>query len=64
MIVAFAWLGHGLGGYQGGLFFDLTGAYNVSFANAALAGIINLLIVGSLYLTIRRRTGGSASATA
>jgi len=62
VIIAFAWLGHGIGGYQGGLFFDFTGAYNVSFANAALAGIINLLIVGSLYMTIRRRTAVSATA--
>jgi MFS family permease len=62
VIIAFAWLGHGIGGYQGGLFFDLTGTYNVSFANAALAGIINLLIVGALYLTIRHRVASSASA--
>lgn len=54
IILAFAWLGHGLGGFQGGLFFDLTGAYTLSFANAALAGIINLVIVGSLFLALRR----------
>lgn len=64
VIVAFAWLGHSIGGYQGGLFFDLTGAYNVSFANAALAGVFNLLVIGSLYLTVRRRTASSLSATA
>lgn len=63
IILAFAWLGHGLGGYQGGLFFDLTGAYTVSFANAALAGVLNLLIVGSLFLTIRRQTTAPAHAT-
>ena len=63
VIIAFAWLGHGIGGYQGGLFFDFTGAYNVSFANAALAGVFNLLVVGSLYLTVRRRTTHSVSAT-
>ena len=62
VIIAFAWLGHGIGGYQGGLFFDLTGTYNMSFANAALAGAINLIIVGSLYLTIKRRTAASVSA--
>jgi MFS family permease len=55
VILAFGWLGHGVGGYQGGLFYDLTGAYDVSFANAALAGVLNLLIVGSLLLTLRRR---------
>lgn len=55
IITAFAWLGHGIGGYEGGLFFDLTGSYTVSYANAALAGIINLTIVGALYITISRR---------
>jgi MFS family permease len=62
IILAFAWLGHGLGGYQGGLFFDLTGAYTISFANAALAGVLNLLIVGSLFVTIKRRTTAPAQA--
>lgn len=64
VIIAFAWLGHGIGGYQGGLFFDLTGAYNVSFANAALAGVFNLLVVGALYLTVKWRTTSSVSVTA
>jgi MFS family permease len=64
VIIAFAWLGHGIGGYQGGLFFDLTGAYNLSFANAAFAGILNLLVVGSLYLTIKRRSTPSAPVVA
>jgi hypothetical protein len=59
VIIAFAWLGHGIGGYQSGLFFDLTGTYNVSFANAVLAGVYNLLVVGSLFLTVRRRTMSS-----
>ncbi len=55
IVMVFAWLGHGVGGYQGGLFFDLTGGYTVTYANAALAGVINLIIVGSLYVTITRR---------
>jgi MFS family permease len=55
IIMVFAWLGHGVGGYQGGYFFDLTGDYTISFGNAALAGVINLVIVGALFLTIRRR---------
>ena len=61
VIIAFAWFGHGLGGYQAGLFFDLTGAYNLSFANAAAAGVINLMIVGSLYLVTRQRSVHLAS---
>ncbi len=56
IILAFAWLGHAIGGYQGGLFFDLTGTYTLSFANAVLAGVLNLIVVGSLFVTIRRRT--------
>ncbi|HSM20085.1 MAG TPA: MFS transporter, partial [Hyphomicrobiales bacterium] len=62
IILAFAWLGHGVGGYQGGLFFDLTGTYTLSFANAAFAGVLNLLIVGSLFLVVRRRSPGVAVA--
>jgi MFS family permease len=55
VILAFAWLGHGLGGFQGGLFFDITGDYTVSFAIAALAGAANLVLLGALFTTVRRR---------
>lgn len=55
IVLAFGWLGHGLGGYQGGLFYDLTGAYTVTYANAALAGLVNLALVGGLLLTLRGR---------
>ncbi len=50
-----AWVGMGIGGYQGGLFFDLSGSYVVSYANAAIVGIINLMIVGALYVYVMRR---------
>jgi len=55
VVLAFAWMGHGIGGYQGGLFFDLTGNYTTSYAIAVVVGVLNLLIVGALFLTIRRR---------
>jgi len=55
IVMAFGYVGHGVGGFQGGYFYDLTGAYDWTFANAALAGVINLIIVGSLWLTINRR---------
>ncbi len=55
IVTLFGWLGHAIGGYQGGYFFDLTGNYTLTYANAAIAGIINLVIVGSLYTTINRR---------
>ncbi len=53
VVFFFAWLGMGLGGYQAGYFFDLTGDYTVSFVNAALAGAVNLAIL----LSLRRYTG-------
>ncbi len=55
IILAFAWLGHALGGFQGGYFFDLTGGYTAGFGNAALAGAVNLILLGSLLLVVRRR---------
>jgi MFS family permease len=48
IVLLFGWIGMGLGGYQGGYFFDLTGSYTLSYANAAFAGIMNMVIVGSL----------------
>ncbi|WP_424812809.1 MFS transporter [Roseococcus sp. YIM B11640] len=61
IILAFGWLGHALGGYQGGLFFDLTGGYTVSFANAAAVGVLNLMVVGSLLLRVRRQAALAAA---
>lgn len=55
VILALAYLGHGLGGWQGGWFYDLTGGYGWSYANAAIAGLVNLAIVGALWLAIKRR---------
>ncbi|MDH3263407.1 MAG: MFS transporter [Paracoccaceae bacterium] len=49
IILAFAWAGHGLGGFLGGLFFDLTGSYDLSFGLAAAAGLGNLALVGLLW---------------
>ena len=54
IVLAFGWLGHALGGWQGGLFFDITGSYSWSFFNAAFAGSLNLLIVGSIFLWLGR----------
>ncbi|MDP6646481.1 MAG: MFS transporter [Rhodospirillales bacterium] len=55
IVLLFAFMGHGIGGYQGGFFFDLTGNYTLTYANAAFAGIINLILVGALYITTNRR---------
>lgn len=43
-----AWLGMGIGGYQAGYFYDVNGNYAWSFGNAAIAGMVNLVIVALL----------------
>ncbi len=56
VVFLLAWVGMGIGGYQGGLFFDISGSYAVPYANAAIVGVLNLMIVGALYVYIMRRT--------
>lgn len=63
IVIFFAFMGHGIGGYQGGFFFDLSGNYTLTYANAAFAGIINLILVGALYITTNRRRAALALAT-
>jgi MFS family permease len=62
-VVMFAgWIGMALGAWQGGLFYDLCGDYFVSFSNASFAGVINLLLLGLLYLyTVKGRVAPRAS---
>ena len=55
IVLAFGWLGHALGGWQGGFFFDLTDGYFWTYANAVLAGAINLAVVGTIWFALRRR---------
>jgi predicted MFS family arabinose efflux permease len=54
IVTMFAFFGHAIGGYQGGLLYDLTGAYDAPYAVAALAGILNLIIVNTLLRRTRR----------
>ena len=49
IVLSFAWLGHAAGGWQGGVVFDLTGAYFWAFANAAIFGLINLAIIAAVF---------------
>ncbi|MEC9345891.1 MAG: MFS transporter [Pseudomonadota bacterium] len=58
IIMAFAYAGHGLGGWQGGYAYDLTQAYDWTFGNAAIAGVVNLAIVAALWLATSRGTRG------
>ena len=39
----------GLGSWQAGYFYDLSASYFLSYANAAIAGIANLLVVAALF---------------
>ena len=50
-----AWVGMGVGSYQAGYFFDMSGNYVLSYGNAAIAGIVNLAIVGLLIWYRQRR---------
>ena len=50
IIMFFGWVGMAVGAWQGGLFYDLCGDYFASFANASVGGVVNLLLLGLLYL--------------
>ncbi|QCO54398.1 MFS transporter [Pseudorhodobacter turbinis] len=54
IVTMFGWFGHAIGGYQGGALYDLTGNYTASYAVAALAGVLNLVIVSNLLRKQRR----------
>ncbi|TWO63587.1 MFS transporter [Caenimonas sedimenti] len=49
----FGWLGMALGGWQGGLFYDLCGNYDTSFTNGGFSGVANLLVLGLLWTLSR-----------
>jgi predicted MFS family arabinose efflux permease len=56
VVMFFAWVGMALGAWQGGLFYDLCGNYFVSFANASVAGVVNLLTLALLFFSLSRRS--------
>lgn len=60
IVLAFGWFGHALGGWQGGLFYDLTDGYFWTYVNAVGAGIINLVIVGTIWAALRRQANVKA----
>jgi MFS family permease len=63
VVLLVAWVGMGVGGYAGGMLFDFTRAYTLSFLLAAAAGLLNLAAIGSLVL-MRRTAAGSLQAPA
>lgn len=64
VVTFFGWTGMGLGGWQAGLFYDLTGGYTVSYANAAGSGLVNLVLIGTLFLLVARRSARLVAAAA
>ena len=50
----FGWLGNGLGGYQGGVFYDLTGGYTLPYGLATLSGLVAVAILIALLVKLRR----------
>jgi len=55
IVTLFAFIGMGIGGFQAGYFFDLTGNYTQSYANAAYSGMFNLTILTVLLFYQARR---------
>ena len=51
----FGWVGMGLGGYFGGLLFDIKGDYTWSFQFASVMGFVNLLILWQFHKRIKKQ---------
>lgn len=54
IVVMFAWMGMGLGGWYGGHVFDMTGGYTHSYAHAVVSGVVNIAIVAALLRHVGR----------
>src|SRR6185369_9355408 len=52
-VMMVAWLGMASSGYAGGLLFDATHGYGLSFLLAGIAGILNLAVLAALGLRQR-----------
>ena len=61
VVVGFAWVGMGFGGWHGGHAFDLTGSYTRPYLDAVGSGVINLVIVGALIRYVGRGRRASAA---
>jgi MFS family permease len=51
-VMMVAWAGMASGGYVGGVLFDLSLSYTLSFILAGMAGILNLAVIGA-FATIK-----------
>jgi MFS family permease len=56
IVTTAAWIGMGIGSYLGGHFHDVTKTYVLSFGSAAMAGVVNLVIVSGLIWYRYRRS--------
>jgi MFS family permease len=54
-VMFFGNIGMGTGGFLGGALYDWSGSYTLSFGTGAVAGMVNLAIVGSLLAYLRSR---------
>ncbi len=57
-------LGMALGGWMSGAVFDLTGSYRAAFVNGIAWNALNLVIVGTLLLRVRRARAAEGAAPA
>ena len=51
VVMMVAWAGMAAGGYVGGVLFDLSRSYTLSFMLAGMAGILNLAVLGAFAMT-------------
>ena len=58
IVMLFAMAGMAVGGWLGGVIFDATLSYRAAFQAALAFNLINLMLLGALYVTKRRRVLG------
>ena len=51
VVMMVAWAGMAAGGYAGGVLFDLSVSYTLSFLLAGIAGVLNLAVIGTFATT-------------
>lgn len=61
-VLFFANLGMALGGYLGGVIYVASGGYPAAYAVGALAGVVNLILIGGLFLRLRPRNASLQTA--
>ena len=57
VVMLFAMAGMAVGGWLGGAIFDTTLSYRSAFQAALAFNLLNLMLLGALYMAQRRRIG-------